>query len=617
MSTWYYYDEKGDKIAVTGGQLKGLAKAGVITPETIIENEEGKSAPARKVKGLTFAVPTPSVETEFYGLASPPEPSPFTAPVPETKDTSVAIPTETTNPFTVPLPVAAKPVENPFTATMPTENKTVPQNVSVPVAENEGYKNPHKPIPIFVGIGALLLLLILIGMGVSYFGGSRITFTAEEQATIDKFVEDFKDDLKSKKGKEKLLGLAAYAGNLAAVKYLISKGVKVDAIPEDAPGTALAAAVMGGNTEVVKFLVSRGANVNYKDHNGVTPLDLAKGQGHSEIVEFLSSGKSASSSSNRNDSRSRQRDPKIQQARIQANAEIDKLRQKQAQQLVGMRMRMTNSEFEGQKRLFDHELYSFEHLTDLEFLATYGENLAGQTASELAAIEQAAEEKAAKEKAAREKAAREVLTTAERTKFTAAEQAEIEKFIVNYGNEFGSDLKAVDSSGNTSLHRAVDFGNLVVAGFLISRGLDVNAKYGDGFGKKGNTLLYMAVLLDKLEHIKFLIENGADVNVKGHEYEKTPLHLAKSLEAIKLLVSHGADVNSQDKYGKNRLHEAGNIEDKDEAIEVVKFLISHGADVNAKDNNGRTPLDTAKNGSLKSYYQVWKYLESIGAKSGK
>jgi len=104
MSTWYYYNESGKKIAVTGGRLKGLAKTGLITPDTIVENAEGKSAPARKVKGLTFVAitqPEPTQETELplpnevyvapsdtaeiYGLAqSPklvPEASPFTAPI--------------------------------------------------------------------------------------------------------------------------------------------------------------------------------------------------------------------------------------------------------------------------------------------------------------------------------------------------------------------------------------------------------------------------------------------------------------------------------------------------------------------------------------------------------
>ena len=55
MSSWFYYDNDGQKRGpITGGQLKGLAKAGLITPETTVETEGGKTAPARKVKGLTF-----------------------------------------------------------------------------------------------------------------------------------------------------------------------------------------------------------------------------------------------------------------------------------------------------------------------------------------------------------------------------------------------------------------------------------------------------------------------------------------------------------------------------------------------------------------------------------
>ena len=56
MTKWYYYNKKGEKQGpVSGGQLKGLAKQGLITPETMVENEEGKSALAGAVKGLTFS----------------------------------------------------------------------------------------------------------------------------------------------------------------------------------------------------------------------------------------------------------------------------------------------------------------------------------------------------------------------------------------------------------------------------------------------------------------------------------------------------------------------------------------------------------------------------------
>ena len=50
MANWYYYNSSGEKIEVTGGQLKELAKQGVVTPETMVETEEGKAAPARRVK---------------------------------------------------------------------------------------------------------------------------------------------------------------------------------------------------------------------------------------------------------------------------------------------------------------------------------------------------------------------------------------------------------------------------------------------------------------------------------------------------------------------------------------------------------------------------------------
>jgi len=87
MANWFYYNEKGEKISVTGGQLKGLAKAGVITPETIIETEDGKTAPARKVKGLTFgeaippqsSLPTPPATPNPFSAAPPASSDPFDA----------------------------------------------------------------------------------------------------------------------------------------------------------------------------------------------------------------------------------------------------------------------------------------------------------------------------------------------------------------------------------------------------------------------------------------------------------------------------------------------------------------------------------------------------------
>ena len=88
MAKWFYYNESGEKIEVTGGQLKGLAKAGTITPDTVVETEEGKSAPARKVKGLTFvAVLSETVSPEM------------------TQPTHDAIPTVEENPVDAAVPI--------------------------------------------------------------------------------------------------------------------------------------------------------------------------------------------------------------------------------------------------------------------------------------------------------------------------------------------------------------------------------------------------------------------------------------------------------------------------------------------------------------------------------
>jgi len=85
MSTWYYYDKDGQKQGpITGGQLKGLAKTGQISPETVVETEGGKTSPARKVSGLTFMEVAPS-ETMPTGQ------NPFNATPPVADSTSASV----------------------------------------------------------------------------------------------------------------------------------------------------------------------------------------------------------------------------------------------------------------------------------------------------------------------------------------------------------------------------------------------------------------------------------------------------------------------------------------------------------------------------------------------
>jgi ankyrin repeat protein len=94
---------------------------------------------------------------------------------------------------------------------------------------------------------------------------------------------------------------AAFNGNLAAVKLLLSKGAKVDVASSDKPFqvkngaiglggfTPLALACAFGPSEVVQTLLDAGAKVNVTDVRGMTPLMLAVATDHSNstIVRML------------------------------------------------------------------------------------------------------------------------------------------------------------------------------------------------------------------------------------------------------------------------------------------------------------------------------------------
>ena len=139
MSKWFYHDEQGEKIEVTGGQLKWLAKNGKIAPETVVENEEGRKARAGKVKGLTF-IAAAQPETETPESTTPETESPESAtsaetegyklsqPEPPVEENKPIVPVlEEVNPF-----AAAPPVEaNPFATTVPVEVNPFTSPVSV------------------------------------------------------------------------------------------------------------------------------------------------------------------------------------------------------------------------------------------------------------------------------------------------------------------------------------------------------------------------------------------------------------------------------------------------------------------------------------------------------
>jgi ankyrin repeat protein len=79
---------------------------------------------------------------------------------------------------------------------------------------------------------------------------------------------------------------AAAKGNLDTLKELIDKGTPVNGLDKFGH-SALTEACFGGKTEVVKLLLEKGADPNIKKGDGQTPLSLAEGQKHADIVQLL------------------------------------------------------------------------------------------------------------------------------------------------------------------------------------------------------------------------------------------------------------------------------------------------------------------------------------------
>jgi len=103
-------------------------------------------------------------------------------------------------------------------------------------------------------------------------------------------------------------------------------------------------------------------------------------------------------------------------------------------------------------------------------------------------------------------------------RFTAAEQAKIDKFC----SQYGSDVKAVDETEMTLLHRAIlNYDGIEIVKFLVSEGADVNAQNN----RYRASPLWHAVFFNNLEVAKFLVEKGADINAKSAN-NQTPLELA-------------------------------------------------------------------------------------------
>ncbi|MGH0182017.1 UNVERIFIED_CONTAM: hypothetical protein FKN15_007857 [Acipenser sinensis] len=109
-----------------------------------------------------------------------------------------------------------------------------------------------------------------------------------------------------------------------------------------------------------------------------------------------------------------------------------------------------------------------------------------------------------------------------------------------------------------------------------------------------STPLHFAAGYNRVSVVEYLLHHGADVHAKD-KGGLVPLHNACSYghyEVAELLVRHGASVNVADLWKFTPLHEAA----AKGKYEICKLLLKHGADPTKKNRDGNTPLDMVKEG---------------------
>ncbi len=85
------------------------------------------------------------------------------------------------------------------------------------------------------------------------------------------------------------LQMAANKGDIAIVKYLLSKGADINYVHPTAQHSAFMLAALHDQVEMTKFLAKSGADVNIKLKGDVSLIRYFRDEGNTKMVELLTS----------------------------------------------------------------------------------------------------------------------------------------------------------------------------------------------------------------------------------------------------------------------------------------------------------------------------------------
>jgi len=140
--------------------------------------------------------------------------------------------------------------------------------------------------------------------------------------------------------------------------------------------------------------------------------------------------------------------------------------------------------------------------------------------------------------------------------------------------------------------------------------IDRNQTLLEAYSSDGWTPLHLAAFFGHAELAGALLDRRAQIEARStNPMKNTPLHAAVAggrLEVVKLLLNHGADVNACQEGGWTPLQAAAQNGNR----EIVEVLLAQGADVHARASNNQSALDLALS---RGHQEVAALLEELGA----
>ncbi len=105
--------------------------------------------------------------------------------------------------------------------------------------------------------------------------------------TVEKFVKEDPKVVNEKIFGWSPLQMAANKGDIAIVKFLLSKGADINYLHPIANHTAFHLAAFSGNEEMINFLAKSGADINVKLKGDVSLIRFFRDEGNKHMVELL------------------------------------------------------------------------------------------------------------------------------------------------------------------------------------------------------------------------------------------------------------------------------------------------------------------------------------------